>query len=625
MLARLDNRPSFGIHTTRGPRRSEMTMWPRTRLWRTLALMLGFSLTIIVCPVVQAEPTKPSNALLEQLGILFGKNDGGRLVVAEVRDNSPAARADLRTGDVLLLAEENVIRSPNDFSEIFQQGPEVIHLTITRNREIATLRLYIPRELRTAIVSKPGEEALLLGMTIAKVGKFATVTKVTPTSPAWESGIRERDVILKIEMFEPEDFESLLAGTRKYVADPERKRLSITLQRNGEEFVVGVHLTDEPETDRREQVRVSKPEQQTNVQINQPSSQNRFLFDRGSSGFAAFQERASRGAVAVLYRTGAASRLQNSNSPAQNGNTSAPSTQQQQPGNLNQPQTGQGNADSPISALSPAFPSDNNQATATIQGAGGGIQSSNNIIGRVSFQSDLNGTTVNTMVSGLQPGRYVVGLYQQFDQLNAGHVPAAGSPQQQANGNSENATPAFNSPGQQSSGQPGASQAGPLNQQPNTQVQGSQQPLMILGNLLVNYQGYGQASEVLANIPVMNLVGLTVTVHPISAQGMNNGANPNGTTSPATNQPVGNPAQGNPAQGNPAQGNPAQGNVGQNDPAIGQQLNGGNMNGMLTQSPPVAVGVIGFSGISSTSVVRQGGQQGTAIPPGVGVNPAQTQ
>lgn len=80
--------------------------------------------------------------LNKQLGDYFGVADGKGLLINNVRENSPAAKADLKAGDVIIEADGKAINSSLDLLRVLNEKKEGdVALTIIRNKNRQTVRV----------------------------------------------------------------------------------------------------------------------------------------------------------------------------------------------------------------------------------------------------------------------------------------------------------------------------------------------------------------------------------------------------------------------------------------------------------------------------------------------------
>ena len=134
-------------------------------------------------------------------------HDGGALI-AQVMADSPAAAAGLSAGDVIISVNRKAVQSGADlrnFIGLLRVGARV-NLDVVRDGETISIRLKVGaiEEARTETGSKvPKLKGAAFGM-IPQASPFygrvkgVYVVSVVPDSPAWESGLREEDVITSV-------------------------------------------------------------------------------------------------------------------------------------------------------------------------------------------------------------------------------------------------------------------------------------------------------------------------------------------------------------------------------------------------------------------------------------------
>ena len=80
--------------------------------------------------------------LTKQLGDYFGVTDGSGLLISSVRENSPAAKAGLKAGDVIVEADGKAVKSDRDLINVLTNKKEGdVELTIVRDRNRQTVRV----------------------------------------------------------------------------------------------------------------------------------------------------------------------------------------------------------------------------------------------------------------------------------------------------------------------------------------------------------------------------------------------------------------------------------------------------------------------------------------------------
>ncbi len=93
--------------------------------------------------------------LTKQLADFFGAKDGGTLITS-VNDNSPAAKAGLKAGDVITLVDGEKVSSPGDVSRAINKKQDGdVSLTILRDRNTRTVTL-TPEKNPEPAVLRPG-------------------------------------------------------------------------------------------------------------------------------------------------------------------------------------------------------------------------------------------------------------------------------------------------------------------------------------------------------------------------------------------------------------------------------------------------------------------------------------
>lgn len=92
--------------------------------------------------------------LTKQLADYFGVKDGG-LLITSVNENSPAAKAGLKAGDVITAVDGEKVTSPGDISRILNKKQDgEVSLTLIRDKNTRTINL-TPEKSETQLV-RPG-------------------------------------------------------------------------------------------------------------------------------------------------------------------------------------------------------------------------------------------------------------------------------------------------------------------------------------------------------------------------------------------------------------------------------------------------------------------------------------
>jgi serine protease Do len=206
---------------------------------------------------VQIQDVTPAIAASLGLG-----GEGGALV-ANVTPNSPASRAGLKQGDVILSFNHTDLKRMRDLPRLVStaEPDSASTLTVWRNgqrKELSVTLGEAPENLQTASArgSQPGDEdrADALGMRLAqltpdlrrqmRVGRDVqgvAITGIERGSPAESFGLARGDVLVSINQ-EPVSDPDEAAQKLRQIANSPQKNALLLLNRNGTSRYVGVTL-----------------------------------------------------------------------------------------------------------------------------------------------------------------------------------------------------------------------------------------------------------------------------------------------------------------------------------------------------------------------------------------------
>ena len=197
---------------------------------------------------VSLQPLSPD------LASSFGVKDAKGALVAEVSADSPAARAGLKTGDVILEFNGKKVDDPSALARAIAVAKpgESSKLTVWRDRHQTTLDVKLgeaPSERAAAIPgSGGGKGAAGLGLAVQPVTPEiaqqlelknptgVVVTRVEASSPAEAAGVQRGDVIVEIDkkpVKSLEDFEKLTAAAAG-------KQVLMRVQREGSALYIAM-------------------------------------------------------------------------------------------------------------------------------------------------------------------------------------------------------------------------------------------------------------------------------------------------------------------------------------------------------------------------------------------------
>jgi len=191
---------------------------------------------------VQIQPV--SADIAETMGLHGTKG----ALVADFAAKSPALKAGLKSGDVILKVDDVDVETDRDLAKLIGKaapGKEV-KLSIIRDGKPETVSVLLgtlPAEKQAAMGvgdgANPAAESATftgLGLQVAPVpgGKGVKVTKVNPKSDAADVGIKEGDVILKVQGTDVTDQASVDAALKKTTGN---KVLLLVKSADGQTFI----------------------------------------------------------------------------------------------------------------------------------------------------------------------------------------------------------------------------------------------------------------------------------------------------------------------------------------------------------------------------------------------------
>ncbi len=183
------------------------------------------------------------------LGISLSVDKKGRLAVSDVETGSPAAKAGIKSGDVLAKAGGKTFRTPEEFRDwLHSQSPGAkVNLLLEQGAR------RVSAEATLGAVSRPRHlavERAVLGVVLAEgTDEGARVTRVAVGSPADAAGVRSGDLLVKSDgVAVTEAFHLDDTVGEKNPGDS----MALTLRRGGQDIDVRVMLAPAPENLRQQ-------------------------------------------------------------------------------------------------------------------------------------------------------------------------------------------------------------------------------------------------------------------------------------------------------------------------------------------------------------------------------------
>jgi len=185
---------------------------------------------------------------MDELSSRHGLAEGFGVVIVEVMDGTPAARAGMRAGDVVVAFEGRPVTETRLLQRLITQAPvdRDIRLTVLRSagRKALPVRLVsMPRPLvGEQIASRFGFVLRESETTTTPSANAPAVTFVAKGSPADKAGLEMGDVILQVED------QAVLTrdAAREALSDVSTERpLRLTVRRRGEHVSLTLAAPDE--------------------------------------------------------------------------------------------------------------------------------------------------------------------------------------------------------------------------------------------------------------------------------------------------------------------------------------------------------------------------------------------
>ena len=185
------------------------------------------------------------SGLSKELRKLYKNSEGALL--NEVQENTPASKAGLQRGDLIIKVEEYKITGPAELkNRIGMYLPNTkIDITYERDGEIETTTVLLGN-LNKSIASN---DALLNGVTLQELDEQAhynyripqdlegvLVTAVSAESEADSQGVRQGDIIVQVEKYTISSLKELKLALKKYKGQYKR----VYINRGGRIFVVAL-------------------------------------------------------------------------------------------------------------------------------------------------------------------------------------------------------------------------------------------------------------------------------------------------------------------------------------------------------------------------------------------------
>lgn len=215
---------------------------------------IGFAIPINLVKKVKEDLLKKGKVVRGYLGIYLQElteelkesmdlpKDLEGVVIRDIIPNSPASKADLKSGDVILKFQDKKVKSVDELRFMVAETPPntKVGLEIYRDGKIRKVEVVLG-EMPEEVSQVKTEEILETGLKVKETKEGVLVEEVEPNSPAEEAGIQVGDIILEIQK---EKIESLDDYYRVLEKLKGRKSILFKIKRGKEIYLIPLRLKE---------------------------------------------------------------------------------------------------------------------------------------------------------------------------------------------------------------------------------------------------------------------------------------------------------------------------------------------------------------------------------------------
>jgi S1-C subfamily serine protease len=157
--------------------------------------------------------------LTPELANAFNISAGKGVVISQVADGSPAKKAGIKPGDIVISVDDKPVTSVAELRNVIglQRVGQKVKLIVIREGKELTLTAPIEEPKRTKVDGGKinerlsGAELSAIGPGHPLAGEVAgvEVVDIAPGSPAWHAGLRKGDIIMSANRTPVDDIRSL--------------------------------------------------------------------------------------------------------------------------------------------------------------------------------------------------------------------------------------------------------------------------------------------------------------------------------------------------------------------------------------------------------------------------------
>jgi serine protease Do/serine protease DegQ len=180
-----------------------------------------------------------------ELAKSLGTTQVAGAVIEKVDRNSPAEEGGLKTGDVVVAIDGKALNSASDLRNRVGLVPvgTTVHMTVLRNGAKKDLTLAVEKEHEAVKVAAVTERPTLQGAKFAgadgvpskaAAGLGVEVTEVERGSPAWQVGLRPKDVVVAVNRTPVKNVQEMDAALKS------QREAALFIKRAGEDVLIVV-------------------------------------------------------------------------------------------------------------------------------------------------------------------------------------------------------------------------------------------------------------------------------------------------------------------------------------------------------------------------------------------------
>ncbi len=181
---------------------------------------LGFAINVQALKQILPDLLNPENTRRINLGFKYTVDSDERVRIVTVNDDSPAYRAGIRAGDLIVACDGKAFRNPVDFYVALLQRPAGEKVSLALLRDTKKIDLAIPFDVKP----KPNGQALArkhLGLVLNHLSAeqaqqmnladtpLLIVEKALSGYPAAQAGIRKGDILYQLDRYRLDSFDQV--------------------------------------------------------------------------------------------------------------------------------------------------------------------------------------------------------------------------------------------------------------------------------------------------------------------------------------------------------------------------------------------------------------------------------